>query len=95
MSKLNKTRTYRGALSVSTAVVVVEVLVYIKDEVGDAAIWVGDFAQCCCRTVGDEGLSGSPVVAWKQDDLRRSTVLVSVKVSSPVFFKLTRHYEWL
>ena len=60
---------------------------YIKDEVGDAAIWVGDFAQCCCRTVGDEGLSGSPVVAWKQDNLRRSTVPVSAKGTSPVFLE--------
>ena len=67
-------------------VVIVEVLVYIKDEIGDATVWVGDFAQCCSRTVGDEGLGGSPVVAWKQDNLRRSTTegISAIHVSKDV-----------
>lgn len=60
---------------------------HIKDEIGNATVWVGDCAQRRRRAVGDEGLSRCPIVAWKQDNLRRSTVLASVKASSPVFLE--------
>jgi hypothetical protein len=39
------------ALSVSTAVIAVEILVHVEDQVGGAVVWVHDFEQCGARTV--------------------------------------------
>lgn len=56
-----------GAGGVGARVVGVEVLVDVEDEVGGAAVEVGDLHERGAGAVGDEGTGGSVVVTREQD----------------------------
>ena len=73
-------RVVRDAVGVGTAIVRVEVLVYIEDQVGNASIRVRHFAQGIGRTIRDESLSRRPVVSWKEDELGSSTVIGTLEM---------------
>jgi hypothetical protein len=56
-----------GAGGVRAGAVGVEVLVNVEDEVGGAAVEVGDFVKSGARAVGDEGGSVGPLVTGEED----------------------------
>jgi len=56
-----------GASSVGARAVGVEVLVDVEDEVGGAAVEVGDFGEGGAGAVGDKGASVGPFVAGEED----------------------------
>jgi len=64
-----------SASSVGAAVVRVEVLVYVEDEVCRAAVEVGDFDQSATGTVRDKGTCRSEVGAGEEDLVARSACL--------------------
>lgn len=53
----------KESLRISARVIAVEILVHIKDEVGDGAVGVSDVQQGWSGSVGDKGLSRGPVVS--------------------------------
>ena len=55
-------------------VIGVEVLVDVEDEVGDASIGVRDLAESVRGTIGDECLSGCPVITREENNLRSGTI---------------------
>ena len=65
--RLERSHVVMSASSVRTAVVRVEVLMHVEDEVGGAAVEVGDFAESGSRAVLDVVRSGCVVGAGKED----------------------------